>query len=39
MESSHKDVRKKRSPIDYFSTTLGLVSMWGVPIVVLVIFL
>nr|WP_321461984.1 TRAP transporter small permease [uncultured Cohaesibacter sp.] len=38
MAISHKDVRKKRSPIDYLSSLLGLISMWGVPIVVCVIF-
>ena len=38
MESSHKDVKKKRSPVDYLSSLLGTISMWGVPVVVCVIF-
>lgn len=38
MANSHKDVGKKRSPIDSLSSLLGLVSMWGVPVVVCVIF-
>ena len=38
MDETQNEVKKRMSPVDYLTSAIGVVSIWGVPFVVAVIF-